>query len=549
MPPLHKDFPPLLPQPDSLIAHENNFVDTTIVTPVRLQPLIPYLKGYPEAQYLIDGIKNGFKLGYTGERHFTFSPNLKSCTDFPDIVANKIQKELQAKRIRGPFINPPFQHLHISPIGVVPKKSPGQYRLIQHLSYPDMNSINDFIDPELSTVRYTSFDDAIKQLLISGQGSFMAKTDIDSAFRILPIHPSDYELLGIHFQGKYFYDTCLPMGASSSCAIFESFSSSLEWIARNRLHIQHIIHILDDFLIFGNTFNSCQSHLDKFLQLCLHIGVPIKKEKTESACQTITFMGLELDSINMEARLPADKLTKLRELLHSFSRCRKITLKELQSILGLLNFCCQVVLPGRCFLRRLTDLTLKVTKQYHHITLTRESRRDLKAWEIFIEHFNGKNILLEKRWIEDKNLHLHTDASGAKGFAAIFQKHWFNGAWPPHMSHFHITFKELFPIVLAIEIWGSHLRNKCLVIHTDNMAVMHIINKQTSKETSVMKLVRRLVLACMQFNILLRSVHIPGKKNVLPDLLSRFQVSRFHQIAPHMEQFPVPVPEKLLTLH
>lgn len=78
----------------------------------------------------------------------------------------------------------------------------------------------------------------------------------------------------------------------------------------------------------------------------------------------------------MKARLPDKKLEKLRELLYKYSRRRKIKLRDLQSVLGLLNFCCNVVLPGRTFLRRLTDLTCKVTKLHHYITLTKESRRD-----------------------------------------------------------------------------------------------------------------------------------------------------------------------------
>ena len=91
-------------------------------------------------------------------------------------------------------------------------------------------------------------------------------------------------------------------------------------------------------------------------------------------------MGLELDSITMEARLPLEKLEKLRALLTHYTTKRKITVKALQSLLGLLNFCCNVVVPGRTFMRRLTDLTTKVTKPSHFITLNSDSRRDIKAW-------------------------------------------------------------------------------------------------------------------------------------------------------------------------
>lgn len=470
--------------------------------------------------------------------------------DDPSRVRTKLLPELHSNRVKGPFSVPPFPNLRISPIGLVPKKSPGQFRLIHHLSYPEGNAINDFIEPALTSVHYSTFDDAAAKLLQLGHGALFAKTDIDSAFRLIPIHPDDHCLLGFRFDNQYYYDTCLPMGASSSCAIFERFSSALQFAAETHLGIQHIVHILDDFLFLSSAESaSCQNDLDRFLQFCQHIGVPIKLDKTESARTVITFMGLELDSVRMEARLPVDKLTKVRDQLSNMSRTRKVTLKELQSLLGLLNFCCQVVPPGRCFLRRLTDLTCKVTKPHHKITLNKESRRDLQAWSLFVDHFNGRNLLLKKQWLTTSSLHLYTDAAGGSGFGAVFGSHWFYGQWPVQLSPFHITFKEFFPIVLAVELWGPLLQDKCIIFHSDNMAVVHILNSQTSKEPFIMVLVRRFVLSCMRYNILTQAEHIPGVTNILPDLLSRLQIAKFRELAPHADPEPTPLPPDLLKIH
>ena len=166
----------------------------------------------------------------------------------------------------------------------------------------------------------------------------MAKTDIDSAFRLIPIHPNDHPLLGFKFGTKYCYDSCLPFAASSSCAIFESFSSALEWVAKYKFNIEHIVHILDDFLCFVN--NQCNKKLSTFLSMCLDLGVPIKQEKTEYATTCITFLGLELDSVKMEARLLQDKLLKLRGLLNECSQKRKIKLGScLHNISMVATFC------------------------------------------------------------------------------------------------------------------------------------------------------------------------------------------------------------------
>jgi hypothetical protein len=135
-------------------------------------------------------------------------------------------------------------------------------------------------------------------------------------------------------------------------------------------------------------------------------------------------------------------------------------------------------------------------------------------------------------------MHLHTDAAGSLGFGAIMNTKWFNGEWPVAMKEYNITVKELFQITLAVEIWGSSFKNRCALFHSDNQAVVHIINKQTSKDTLILKLVRRLVVASMKFNNLMKAEHIPGHFNILADLLSRFQIQQFRARAPYMNREP-----------
>ena len=81
----------------------------------------------------------------------------------------------------------------------------------------------------------------------------MAKTDVKSAFRIVPIHPADYSLLGMKWENLYYFDRTLPMGLSSSCSIFEAVSSALEWISVHQLRANSVLHILDDFLFITPT--------------------------------------------------------------------------------------------------------------------------------------------------------------------------------------------------------------------------------------------------------------------------------------------------------
>jgi hypothetical protein len=179
------------------------------------------------------------------------------------------------------------------------------------------------------------------------------------------------------------------MGASSSCQIFENLSTALQWIMMNKYHVSGMSHFIDDFFFIGPpNSGKCLQDVKSFEKLCAAIGLPIKHTKTVLPTTKITIYGIEVDSVTMVSRLPEDKLVKLRQLLQCTVHRKKVKLQELQSLIGLLNFACLVVTPGRAFLRRLIDLTCNIVKPFHFVRLNGEARADLRAWQIFIEHFN-----------------------------------------------------------------------------------------------------------------------------------------------------------------
>ena len=285
-------------------------------------------------------------------------------------------------------------------------------------------------------MRYATIDDAIRLIKSLGKGCFLAKTDIKSAFRIIPVSPNDFPLLGMEWQGKFYFDKCLLMGCSLSCNIFETFSTASEWIAMNKLNASAVIYILDDFLFIAPSKEKCQGDLDNFLTSCQRIGIPIASEKTMGPDRALRSAGITLDTELMEVRLPEEKLDKYLSQLSYFCLRKRVTLKELRSLIGLLNFACCVVVPGRAFLRRLIDLTRGVRKPTHHVRLTKESKYDLQVWLNFLRSYNGKSFFLGSRWYTSKTLKLFTDAAGSLAYAAIFGKHWFSVNGLPFGKHF-----------------------------------------------------------------------------------------------------------------
>ena len=116
----------------------------------------------------------------------------------PAAVNAKLSTELNAHRLAGPFSSPPFPVFRVSPLGLVPKKVEGEFRLIHHLSYPRGSSLNDGISFDYTSVSFATVEEAIGLIKSVGQNCFLVRTDVKNAFRLIPIRPADYDFLGLY---------------------------------------------------------------------------------------------------------------------------------------------------------------------------------------------------------------------------------------------------------------------------------------------------------------------------------------------------------------
>lgn len=150
--------------------------------------------------------------------------------------------------------------------------------------------------------------------------------------------------------------------------------------------------------------------------------------------------------------------------------------------------------------------------------------------------------------VSNFDLELYMDA-GSTGFGAFFQGKWSVGPWPDSWKVAgllkNMVLLELFPLVLAVEYFGESFRNLKVRFHGDNPGVVQVINKLLVTFPPVVRLLRHLVLRCMQLNVFVYDVHRPGVENVIADALSRFHWDKFQELAPAAEMHGVPCPPGL----
>ena len=125
-------------------------------------------------------------------------------------------------------------------------------------------------------------------------------------------------------------------------------------------------------------------------------------------------------------RLPQEKLSEFCNQLQATLQVKKLSLQELQSLIGSLSFVCQVVSPGRAFIRRLIDATVGIKKARYRIRVKHSMTLDVEMWLEFLNHYNGVTLFPARSWVTNDTLQIFTESSGvpSRGLGIFFQNKW-----------------------------------------------------------------------------------------------------------------------------
>ena len=183
----------------------------------------------------------------------------------------------------------------------------------------------------------------------------------------------------------------------------------------------------------------------------------------------------------------------------------------------------------------------------HFIRLNAEAWADLKWWYQFIGPWNGVS-LLSSLSAQTPAATIYLDASGSWGCGAICQGHWFQLQWDKCSEAYHISIKELLPIVIAAAIWGQDFVGKTILVRSDNVAAVAAINHQTSPVKEVAHLLRYLAFIMARFKVRLQAAHISGILNDIADTLSRNNMFAFFSLVSQADKHPLIIPSSLIHL-
>ncbi len=421
-------------------------------------------------------------------------------------------------------------------LGAVPKGH-DDFRAIVDCSSPDGACVNDYTEGCRANFSYNSVESVTELIQV---GDYLATVDISNAYRAVNIHPTSRIRQGLAWDfgdgTVYLRDNRLCMGLSSSPYVFSKLS---DFVVRCMVRegYKECINYLDDFCVVARTEQGCREAQWALVRILRRLGFYVSYKKLICPGQVIRFLGIDIDTVDMELRLPADKLLKLMELLKFYINKRKASKKELESLAGVLAHCCKVIHGGRTFSRRVYDMVASVKKSAHKVRLNDEFRLDLKWWLEFAGKFNGKAKIIKST---EPCIAVYSDAS-LTGFGAAHGNDWLAGnfdakgarkmgGWLGH--HFaeakdagcrtdNINVLELWPVLQGVRRWGHEWGNRTVVFVTDNTQVRAALNTGRSRNKTTMAWLRLIFWMSITNNFDVQSVYINTRDNVVCDSLSR----------------------------
>ena len=497
------------------------------------------LRDYHDLQ-VCDLLEFGFPLGFKGDTKNLHTKdqiwkykNHKGALEFPRHINEYITKECSHKAILGPFKDNPFQDtVIISPLNIVPKKEPDKRRIIMDLSYPKGNAVNDYIDKneylgESSQVIFPKVDDFVELIKSKGKGCMLFKKDLARAYRQISVDPRDYNLISFVWRKHIFCDTVLSMGLRSAAYICQRTTNAISFILL-QLGIA-ILNYLDDLAGAERKENAIFAYncLGTVLQKC---GFEESVEKASPPSEIMSFLGVLFNTLTMTMEITPERLIEISSLLELWLHKENATLKQVQSLLGKLNFIAACVKPSRIFVSRLLVWLRSIysSSDSLHIIPT-YVKKDLIWWNRFLPHYNGISLMEYENW--SKPDAIFSSDSSLTGCGGFWKGCYFHAQFPEFIlaQEFHIGVLEILSIIVCLKLWGKNFKGQRIVVYCDNQSVCQIINSGKSKSEILQDSLREICFLASCYEFELRAIHLSSAENRLSDVLSRWHLDDLNE--------------------
>ena len=389
---------------------------------------------------------------------------------------------------------------------------------------------------------YAGVSDLIALL---GLAWWMAKWDLERYFNQLPLHPDDQPLLGVRLPVEVLPDDLAAelaaTGANSMLFSsgyaqfggqdFPCLASGASATASSILREEGVpnTYLIDDFATVGSTEAECQRNLDKAIEIFGRLGLKLNPAKIVSPSQVMEFLGVLIDAVHRVVSLVPEKMALYDQhvgLTLEADEEGTLVVNALESRLGQLGWASEVLVAGRARLSRIRACIPGGGNYRPHphkrVSLSPEARADLLWWreQLQMAAVNPRSVPF---WTDKPPVfcNIFSDAAGDVGFGLVVGDEVFQGLWQKEVLGQSSCFKELVPILLAIEMLPPEANGHIVVINTDNLSNVYAINKGSCKSPDLYELLFTITELAAERQLYLLANWVPRERNEFCDGISR----------------------------
>ena len=238
--------------------------------------------------------------------------------------------------------------------------------------------------------------------------------------------------------------------------------------------------------------------------------VDTSPEKRVPPTTRLEFLGIIFDLVKMTMEISDQKMEDITAEVKGWLLKASATRREVESLIGKLQFLAKCIKAGRIFLSRLINWIRGMDRSSKYI-IPLEARKDIAWWGRCALQHNGVSLMwLHLDPISD-NL-IATDAC-LVGFGGTCGNEYFRGRFPARLRNQNITLLEILAVMVALKLWGDHLSGQYFWIQVDNEAVASVLNSGASRDGSLQDVLREVALIAAKYQFVIKARHISGVLN------------------------------------
>jgi hypothetical protein len=500
-----------------------------------------FVRGMKAANSLLNGADSCQK----GPLPSCLEKNAKKTVLYGEAVTDTVATWVKKGFASGPFDTPPLDNFRSNCLIAIPQNN--KVRPVLDASLPEFCSFNSNIDKcKLEKVEMCSARCFAYSVVEAGKGAWMCKMDMADAYKNVPCPLNDLHLQGFSWLGKFFVELRQIFGATTAVANYDILGNTVLTLVKAETEVpnEFVHRQLDDVPVVVPYSKKywCEEFVSKYRDCCNSLNIQLAEDcpnfdKAFSASQYGKVLGVWFNTADLTWSYPAEKTEKLLYAAGKFFDKGKVSLLQMQKLMGRINDVGLLCPFLKAFKGPLNEMLGELQRNPGlKMYPSKQCKKDLLVWVAFVQEIEKWKPIPHRPMAPPiRHISFSSDAagfakwgrtSGKVGVGCVgfglegevsFAMQMF---WPEELKRCFdkkggsfgdkSLFLEFVGLLLPFLEVPKSLANQHVVLKVDNIGCYFAWeNKNVSKDPHASVLVRALVLISSYLSCYVHVEHLP----------------------------------------